>query len=33
MPAQSMPLVAAEDIVEAGVLGRAWGGLKSLFGA
>jgi D-alanyl-D-alanine carboxypeptidase (penicillin-binding protein 5/6) len=33
IPVQSMPLVAAEDVAEAWFLGRAWGGLKSLFGA
>ena len=33
MPAQTMPLVAAEAVEEAGFFGRAWNGLKSLFGA
>jgi serine-type D-Ala-D-Ala carboxypeptidase (penicillin-binding protein 5/6) len=33
MPAQSMPLVAEEEVAEAGFFGRAWAGLKSLFGA
>jgi D-alanyl-D-alanine carboxypeptidase (penicillin-binding protein 5/6) len=31
-PPQVMPLVAAEDVAEAGVFGRLWNGLKSLFG-
>jgi D-alanyl-D-alanine carboxypeptidase (penicillin-binding protein 5/6) len=29
---QVMPLVAGEDVAEAGVFGRLWNGLKSLFG-
>ncbi len=29
---QIMPLVAAEDVAEAGMFGRLWNGLKSLFG-
>jgi D-alanyl-D-alanine carboxypeptidase (penicillin-binding protein 5/6) len=29
---QTMPLVAAEDVAEAGVLGRLWNGLASFFG-
>ena len=31
IPDQHMPLVAANDVGEAGFLGRAWAGLKSLF--
>lgn len=31
-PPQIMPLVAGEDVGEAGVFGRLWNGLKSLFG-
>lgn len=31
-PPQVMPLVAGEDVGEAGVFGRLWNGLKSLFG-
>ncbi len=31
-PAQIMPLVAADDVAEAGVFGRFWNGLKSFFG-
>ncbi|QUT03901.1 D-alanyl-D-alanine carboxypeptidase [Sphingobium phenoxybenzoativorans] len=31
-PAQIMPLVAADDVTEAGMFGRLWNGLKSLFG-
>ncbi|ALR21217.1 MULTISPECIES: D-alanyl-D-alanine carboxypeptidase family protein [Sphingobium] len=31
-PPQIMPLVAGEDVSEAGVFGRLWNGLKSLFG-
>ncbi|MEJ7935609.1 D-alanyl-D-alanine carboxypeptidase family protein [Sphingobium sp. AN558] len=31
-PPQVMPLVAGEDVAEAGVFGRLWNGLKSLFG-
>lgn len=31
-PPQVMPLVAAEDVAAAGVFGRLWNGLKSLFG-
>jgi len=27
-----MPLVAGEDVAEAGMFGRLWNGLKSLFG-
>jgi D-alanyl-D-alanine carboxypeptidase (penicillin-binding protein 5/6) len=30
-PPQIMPLVAGEDVAEAGVFGRLWNGLKSLF--
>ena len=29
---QVMPLVAGEDVAEAGMFGRLWNGLKSLFG-
>jgi D-alanyl-D-alanine carboxypeptidase (penicillin-binding protein 5/6) len=29
---QIMPLVAGADVAEAGVFGRLWNGLKSLFG-
>ena len=29
---QIMPLVAGEDVAEAGIFGRLWNGLKSLFG-
>jgi len=32
-PPQSMPLVAESDVGEAGFFGRAWAGLKSIFGA
>jgi D-alanyl-D-alanine carboxypeptidase (penicillin-binding protein 5/6) len=32
MPEQRLPLVADRDIGEAGFFGRAWGGLKGLFG-
>ncbi|WP_267393138.1 MULTISPECIES: D-alanyl-D-alanine carboxypeptidase family protein [unclassified Sphingomonas] len=32
LPEQHLPLVAAEDIGEAGFFGRAWAGFKSLFG-
>lgn len=32
MPEQRLPLVAAEDVGEAGFFGRAWAGLTSLFG-
>lgn len=32
MPEQRLPLVAAEDVSEAGFFGRAWAGLTSLFG-
>ena len=32
MPPQRVPLVAAEDVPLAGFFGRAWAGLKSLFG-
>ncbi|EQB32313.1 D-alanyl-D-alanine carboxypeptidase family protein [Sphingobium ummariense] len=31
-PPQVMPLVAGEDVAEAGVFGRIWNGLKSFFG-
>ncbi|MCL6678228.1 D-alanyl-D-alanine carboxypeptidase [Sphingomonas sp. RG327] len=31
-PPQMVPLVAGEDVGEAGFFGRAWNGLKSLFG-
>ncbi|HJT38819.1 MAG TPA: D-alanyl-D-alanine carboxypeptidase family protein [Sphingobium sp.] len=31
-PPQIMPLVAGEEVSEAGVFGRIWNGLKSLFG-
>jgi len=31
-PPQVMPLVAGEDVAEAGIFGRLWNGLKSLFG-
>lgn len=31
-PPQIMPLVAGEDVAEAGMFGRLWNGLKSLFG-
>jgi D-alanyl-D-alanine carboxypeptidase (penicillin-binding protein 5/6) len=31
-PPQVMPLVAAEDVAEAGIFGRLWNGLKSFFG-
>ena len=31
IPEQHMPLVAANDVGEAGFFGRAWGGLKSFF--
>jgi D-alanyl-D-alanine carboxypeptidase (penicillin-binding protein 5/6) len=31
-PPQSMPLVAAEAVGEAGFFGRIWAGLTSLFG-
>ncbi|MGE4323894.1 MAG: D-alanyl-D-alanine carboxypeptidase family protein [Sphingobium sp.] len=31
-PPQIMPLVAGEEVSEAGVFGRLWNGLKSLFG-
>jgi len=31
-PPQVMPLVAGEDVAEAGMFGRIWNGLKSLFG-
>lgn len=31
-PPQVMPLVAGEDVAAAGVFGRLWNGLKSLFG-
>jgi D-alanyl-D-alanine carboxypeptidase (penicillin-binding protein 5/6) len=30
-PPQIMPLVAGEDVAEAGIFGRLWNGLKSLF--
>ncbi|MCH4892583.1 MULTISPECIES: D-alanyl-D-alanine carboxypeptidase family protein [unclassified Sphingomonas] len=33
MAPQSLPLVAEADVGEAGFFGRAWAGLKSLFGA
>jgi D-alanyl-D-alanine carboxypeptidase (penicillin-binding protein 5/6) len=33
MGPQRLPLVAAEDVGEAGFFGRAWAGLKGLFGA
>jgi serine-type D-Ala-D-Ala carboxypeptidase (penicillin-binding protein 5/6) len=29
---QIMPLVAGADVAEAGIFGRLWNGLKSLFG-
>jgi D-alanyl-D-alanine carboxypeptidase (penicillin-binding protein 5/6) len=32
LPEQHLPLVAAEDVGEAGFFGRAWAGFKSLFG-
>jgi D-alanyl-D-alanine carboxypeptidase (penicillin-binding protein 5/6) len=32
MPAQTMPLVAARAVEEAGFFGRVWAGLRSLFG-
>jgi D-alanyl-D-alanine carboxypeptidase (penicillin-binding protein 5/6) len=32
MPPQTMPLVAAEDVGEAGIFGRIWIGLKSIVG-
>ncbi len=32
MPEQRLPLVASEDVSEAGFFGRAWAGLTSLFG-
>jgi D-alanyl-D-alanine carboxypeptidase (penicillin-binding protein 5/6) len=32
MPPQSLPLVADKDVAEAGFFGRAWAGLKGLFG-
>jgi D-alanyl-D-alanine carboxypeptidase (penicillin-binding protein 5/6) len=32
MPPETMPLVAAEDVGEAGFFGRIWIGLKSIFG-
>ena len=32
-PPQTMPLVAESDVGEAGFFGRAWAGLKSIFGA
>ena len=32
MPPETMPLVAAEDVSEAGFFGRIWIGLKSIFG-
>lgn len=32
MPAQTLPLVAENDVGEAGFFGRAWAGLMSLFG-
>ena len=32
MPEQRLPLVAAEDVGEAGFFGRAWAGLTSFFG-
>lgn len=32
-PEQIMPLTAANDVVEAGFLGRVWNGIKSIFGA
>ena len=31
-PPQVMPLVAGADVAEAGMFGRLWNGLKSLFG-
>jgi len=31
-PPQTMPLVAAKAVAEAGFLGRIWNGLTSLFG-
>lgn len=31
-PPQVMPLVAGEEVTEAGIFGRLWNGLKSLFG-
>ena len=31
-PPQTMPLVAAADVAEAGFFGRAWAGLMSFFG-
>jgi len=31
-PPQVMPLVAGEDVAEAGLFGRIWNGMKSLFG-
>lgn len=33
LPEQRLPLVAANDVEEAGFFGRVWAGLKSLFGA
>ncbi|MBP2276380.1 MULTISPECIES: D-alanyl-D-alanine carboxypeptidase family protein [Sphingomonas] len=33
MPAERLPLVAANDVPQAGFFGRAWAGLLSLFGA
>ncbi|MDO7842704.1 D-alanyl-D-alanine carboxypeptidase family protein [Sphingomonas immobilis] len=33
MPAQTLPLVAAADVPQAGFFGRVWAGLMSLFGA
>jgi len=33
MPAERLPLVAANDVPQAGFFGRAWAGLMSLFGA
>ena len=32
MPEQRLPLVAANDVAEAGFFGRAWAGLTGLFG-
>jgi D-alanyl-D-alanine carboxypeptidase (penicillin-binding protein 5/6) len=32
MPKQLLPLVAETDVAEAGFFGRAWAGLKGLFG-
>ncbi|MFN3797904.1 MAG: D-alanyl-D-alanine carboxypeptidase, partial [Sphingobium yanoikuyae] len=31
-PPQVLPLVAGEDVAEAGIFGRLWNGLKSFFG-